>query len=150
MEILKINELNSEIDFYDKVILNKLYRVDAEYTFLEEGVIIASNIIFEKHFLKNSIDKINGVINDKFYKEFINIVNSIITKEKRKNNNILIKSKKHEDFLLIMCKKDQQKNSISILDSIENILKSNNLNYFKKDVKDNTEKYQLYRLSFQR
>lgn len=150
MELLKINELNSEIDFYDRVILNKLYRVDAEYTFLEEGVIIASNIIFEKHFLKNSIDKINGVINDSFYKEFINIVNSIITKEKRKNNNILIKSKKHEDFLLIMCKKDQQKNSISILDSIENILKSNNLNYFRKDVKDTTEKYQLYRLSFQR
>ena len=150
MELLKINELNSEIGFYDRVILNKFYRVDAEYTFLEEGIIIASNILFEKHFLKNSIDKINGVINDNFYKEFINIVNSIITKEKRKNNNILIKSKKHEDFLLIMCKKDQQKNSISILDSIENILKSNNLNYFKKDVKDNTEKYQLYRLSFQR
>lgn len=148
MELLKINELNSEIDFYDRVILNKFYRVDAENTFLEEGVIIASNIIFEKHFLKNSIDKINGVINDSFYKEFINIANSIITKEKRKNNNILIKSKKHEDFLLIMCKKNQQK--ISILDSIEDILKSNNLNYFRKDVKDNTEKYQLYRLSFQR
>ena len=150
MELLKINELNSEIDFYDRVILNKLYRVDVEHTFLEEGVIIASNIIFEKHFLKNSIDKINGVINDSFYKEFIDIVNSTITKEKRKNNNILIKSKKHEDFLLIMCKKDQQKNSLSVLDSIEDILKSNNLNYFKKDVKDNTEKYQLYRLSFQR
>ena len=86
MEILKINEINSEIDFYDRVILNKLYRVDAEYTFLEEGVIIASNIIFEKHFLKNSIDKplSNGRSFLTFFKE--EIANSSLKESTRQNH----------------------------------------------------------------
>ena len=74
MNLEEIKDLKEEICFYDKVVLNKMLEVDINQEFQKNGVLIISNINFEKFFLKNSIDIITGLASDKIYSNVLKII----------------------------------------------------------------------------
>ena len=51
MNLEEIKDLKEEICFYDKVVLNKMLEVDINQEFQKNGILIISNINFEKFFL---------------------------------------------------------------------------------------------------
>ena len=125
MNLEEIKDLKEEICFYDKVVLNKMLEVDMNQEFQKNGILIISNINFEKFFLKNSIDIVTGLVSDKIYSNALKIMNSIINEESYREN-IFIKGKREEDFLLIFSKNENQNHDV--INSINNILEDNNIN----------------------
>ena len=125
MNLEEIKDLKEEICFYDKVVLNKMLEVDMNQEFQKNGILIISNINFEKFFLKNSIDIVTGLVIDKIYSNALKIMNSIINEESYREN-IFIKGKREEDFLLIFSKNENQNHDV--INSINNILEDNNIN----------------------
>ena len=83
---LQSKDLKEEICFYDKVVLNKMIEVDINQEFQKNGILIISNINFEKFFLKNSLDIITGLASDKIYSNALKIMNSIINEESYREN----------------------------------------------------------------
>lgn len=134
MNLEEIKDLKEEICFYDKVVLNKMIEVDINQEFQKNGILIISNINFEKFFLKNSLDIITGLASDKIYNNALKIMNSII-KEENYRENIFVKGKKEGDFLLIFSKNENPNHDV--VRSINKILEDNNIN-----VGINSQRYQ--------
>ena len=134
MNLEEIKDLKEEICFYDKVVLNKMLEVDINQEFQKNGILIISNINFEKFFLKNSLDIITGLASDKIYSNALKIMNSII-KEENYRENIFVKGKKEGDFLLIFSKNENPNHDV--VRSINKILEDNNIN-----VGINSQRYQ--------
>lgn len=134
MNLEEIKDLKEEICFYDKVVLNKMIEVDINQEFQKNGILIISNINFEKFFLKNSLDIITSLASDKIYSNALKIMNSII-KEENYRENIFVKGKKEGDFLLIFSKNENPNHDV--VRSINKILEDNNIN-----VGINSQRYQ--------
>ena len=134
MNLEEIKDLKEEICFYDKVVLNKMIEVDINQEFQKNGILIISNINFEKYFLKNSLDIITSLASDKIYNNALKIMNSIINKESYREN-IFVKGKKEGDFLLIFSKNENPNHDV--VRSINKILEDNNIN-----VGINSQRYQ--------
>ena len=134
MNLEKLKDLKEEICFYDKVVLNKMIEVDINQEFQKNGILIISNINFEKFFLKNSLDIITSLASDKIYSNALKIMNSII-KEENYRENIFVKGKKEGDFLLIFSKNENPNHDV--VRSINKILEDNNIN-----VGINSQRYQ--------
>lgn len=134
MNLEEIKDLKEEICFYDKVVLNKMIEVDINQEFQKNGILIISNINFEKFFLKNSLDIITGLASDKIYNNALKIMNSIINEESYREN-IFVKGKKEGDFLLIFSKNENPNHDV--VRSINKILEDNNIN-----VGINSQRYQ--------
>ena len=134
MNLEEIKDLKEEICFYDKVVLNKMLEVDINQEFQKNGILIISNINFEKFFLKNSLDIITGLASDKIYSNALKIMNSIINEESYREN-IFVKGKREDDFILIFSKNENQ--NLDVINNINNILEKNNIN-----VGINSQRYQ--------
>ena len=134
MNLEEIKDLKEEICFYDKVVLNKMLEVDMNQEFQKNGILIISNINFEKFFLKNSIDIVTGLASDKIYINVLKIINSIIKKENYREN-ILIKDKNEKEFILIFSKNENPNHGI--IENVNKILEDNNVN-----VGINNQRYQ--------
>lgn len=134
MNLEEIKDLKEEICFYDKVVLNKMLEVDINQEFQKNGILIISNINFEKFFLKNSLDIITGLASDKIYSNALKIMNSIINEESYREN-IFIKGKREDDFILIFSKNENPNHEV--IRNINKILKDNNIN-----VGINSQRYQ--------
>ena len=134
MNLEEIKDLKEEICFYDKVVLNKMIEVDINQEFQKNGILIISNINFEKFFLKNSLDIITSLASDKIYSNALKIMNSII-KEENYRENIFVKGKREGDFLLIFSKNENPNHDV--VRSINKILEDNNIN-----VGINSQRYQ--------
>lgn len=134
MNLEEIKDLKEEICFYDKVVLNKMLEVDINQEFQKNGILIISNINFEKFFLKNSIDIITGLASDKIYNNALKIMNSIINEESYREN-IFVKGKREDDFILIFSKNENPNHDV--VRNINKILKDNNIN-----VGINSQRYQ--------
>ena len=134
MNLEEIKDLKEEICFYDKVVLNKMLEVDINQEFQKNGILIISNINFEKFFLKNSLDIITGLASDKIYNNALKIMNSIINEESYREN-IFVKGKREDDFILIFSKNENQ--NLDVINNINKILKDNNIN-----VGINSQRYQ--------
>ncbi len=134
MNLEEIKDLKEEICFYDKVVLNKMLEVDINQEFQKNGILIISNINFEKFFLKNSLDIITGLASDKIYNNALKIMNSIINEESYREN-IFIKGKREDDFILIFSKNENPNHEV--IRNINKILKDNNIN-----VGINSQRYQ--------
>ena len=134
MNLEEIKDLKEEICFYDKVVLNKMLEVDINQEFQKNGILIISNINFEKFFLKNSLDIITGLASDKIYSNALKIMNSIINEESYREN-IFVKGKREDDFILIFSKNENQ--NLDVINNINKILKDNNIN-----VGINSQRYQ--------
>lgn len=134
MNLEEIKDLKEEICFYDKVVLNKMIEVDINQEFQKNGILIISNINFEKFFLKNSLDIITGLASDKIYNNALKIMNSIINEESYREN-IFVKGKREDDFILIFSKNENPNHDV--VRSINKILEDNNIN-----VGINSQRYQ--------
>lgn len=134
MNLEEIKDLKEEIYFYDKVVLNKMLEVDINQEFQKNGILIISNINFEKFFLKNSLDIITGLASDKIYNNALKIMNSIINEESYREN-IFVKGKREDDFILIFSKNENPNHDV--VRNINKILKDNNIN-----VGINSQRYQ--------
>ena len=134
MNLEEIKDLKEEICFYDKVVLNKMLEVDINQEFQKNGILIISNINFEKFFLKNSLDIITGLASDKIYNNALKIMNSIINEESYREN-IFVKGKREDDFILIFSKNENPNHEV--IRNINKILKDNNIN-----VGINSQRYQ--------
>ena len=134
MNLEEIKDLKEEICFYDKVVLNKMLEVDINQEFQKNGILIISNINFEKFFLKNSLDIITGLASDKIYNNALKIMNSIINEESYREN-IFVKGKREDDFILIFSKNENPNHDV--VRSINKILEDNNIN-----VGINSQRYQ--------
>ena len=134
MNLQEIKDLKEEICFYDKVVLNKMLEVDINQEFQKNGILIISNINFEKFFLKNSLDIITGLASDKIYNNALKIMNSIINEESYREN-IFVKGKREDDFILIFSKNENPNHDV--VRSINKILEDNNIN-----VGINSQRYQ--------
>lgn len=134
MNLEEIKDLKEEICFYDKVVLNKMLEVDINQEFQKNGILIISNINFEKFFLKNSLDIITGLASDKIYSNALKIMNSIINEESYREN-IFVKGKRENDFILIFSKNENPNHEV--IRNINKILKDNNIN-----VGINSQRYQ--------
>ncbi len=147
MNLEEIKDLKEEICFYDKVVLNKMIEVDINQEFQKNGILIISNINFEKFFLKNSLDIITGLASDKIYSNALKIMNSIINEESYREN-IFIKGKREDDFILIFSKNENPNHEI--IDSLNKILENNLLTECNKqfiackniNAKINSQRYQ--------
>ena len=134
MNLEEIKDLKEEICFYDKVVLNKMIEVDINQEFQKNGILIISNINFEKFFFKNSLDIITGLASDKIYSNALKIMNSIINEESYREN-IFVKGKREDDFILIFSKNENPNHDV--VRSINKILEDNNIN-----VGINSQRYQ--------
>lgn len=134
MNLEEIKDLKEEICFYDKVVLNKMIEVDINQEFQKNGILIISNINFEKFFLKNSLDIITSLASDKIYNNALKIMNSIINEESYREN-IFVKGKREDDFILIFSKNENPNHDV--VRSINKILEDNNIN-----VGINSQRYQ--------
>lgn len=142
----EISDLKEEIGFYHEVVLNTLFEVDIPFNFLKSKMFIISNIKLEKYFLKNSIDNMTGLANDKEYQRYFDNINNIIDNKEVDNVNIMTKGKRAKDFIAMITQSDEGPIALNL--TISNLLKANSLDFYITKKTDNKQRFYSYRLTF--